>query len=236
MIRAFISIELSSGSVIKYVRDSVVTGKDSVYYEYTGVSGYQELGLSSTTAEGDTGLAQTTDYVVDLSVDGAAATTLTINLSVTPTFQALVDSLNEATTGATWAIIDGDIRCTSNKKDAGSSVSIVAKAGDSITTFNLLTTITGFTALDVAVAGEFYGDQIGAGKIKGDFDSIFTSLTGTQPMLAFPESAGDTPYLIRHNSGTPSNSGANVITTATRANVTNIQVVEYEAPPEFRVG
>lgn len=111
-------------------------------------SGYQELGLSAISDESSSGLSAQ-GYKVGLSINGATSADVDVTIGADDTWAAVIILLNTATTGATWAIVDGDLRLTSDAITGVSTIAIVA--GQSV---DLLTDITGFTAVDTAVAGD----------------------------------------------------------------------------------
>ena len=71
MIEAYITINLSNGDNIKYVRDVVndSAGVGEKYYRYEG-PGYQELGLNQVSDYDESGLNTNTTYYFTINIDG----------------------------------------------------------------------------------------------------------------------------------------------------------------------
>lgn len=115
---------------------------------FTTVQGYQECGLTSKTNATATGLSASTQYYWKVSVDGAAIVEYSITTGADVTFAGVIALLNAALTTVTWAIVGGDLRCTSNTQGSSSSISLSAGT----TGTNLFATLTGFTALDTTVS------------------------------------------------------------------------------------
>jgi len=215
MIRAYILIELSSGSKYKYVRDVVTdtAGVDAEYYAYEG-AGYQEVGLEKSIEEifDPTGLLANTTYYFKVNIDAGGLTEYSIKTGpgtsqlfsgAKPiiTFEELILLLNSATrtAGARWDMIDGDLRCTSLGTSTGTSIALAAGT----TGTNLFANLNGWTgSFNPAVAGDIYDDQTNAGEVKKDLTDIMTSLAAAatfKALLSFPESGGGTTVLKRKN-------------------------------------
>jgi len=121
------------------------------YYDSAYSKGYQELGLTIADEDDSTGLTSDfTLYDFKISVDGATAVTVSIKGMDADTWEALRVAITKEFTDlsieATPSITSGDFRITSNKKGAGSTISITAG-----TTNNLLTALS--STPDTAVAG-----------------------------------------------------------------------------------
>lgn len=115
-----------------------------------GTQGYQEFGLSGLKSTTTTGLSTTTQYYFKVAVDGAAASEFDITTDTDVTYAAIIALLNAAVTTVTFALtLEGDLRCTSDTLGATSAVAITAGT----TGTDLLVTLTGFTAMETAVAG-----------------------------------------------------------------------------------
>ncbi len=121
---------------------------------YTGVpadiifAGYQELGLSGASDESSSGLSAV-EYTIGISINGATSADITFTVASDDTWSAVLILMNAQTTGATWSIVEGDIRLTSDAVAGVSTIAIVAGGGT-----DALAAITGFTAVDTAVAGD----------------------------------------------------------------------------------
>lgn len=118
--------------------------------EFTNVSGYQECGIDVDYT--DTLTATAGLHSVGVSVDGATSVNVEITLPTDPQWNAVLKLLNAATTGATWSLEDGDLRCTSDTEAVDSSIGL--SAGSSGT--NFLTTIS--ATLGTAVAPQYTTD------------------------------------------------------------------------------
>lgn len=140
------------------------------YYAWLsiGTAGYQELGLTGKSGGDDTGLSQSTAYKVKVAIDGGTITEYTITTpGETVTYTIMMALLDAQTTGATWAISGGDVRCTSDLVSDTSAISITAGSSS-----DLLTALS--STPDTAVAGTSTGT-----------DPAVSGLTGIEiPILA----------------------------------------------------
>jgi hypothetical protein len=111
------------------------------------VSGYQVVNVGGAKVGGSaTGLANTAQvYTASVVVDGGASQPIAVTGSTAQTYTTLLAELNTNTTGATWALVGGNLRCTSDSVGANSSVAI--------TNVDLFSTLTNFVAILAAVAG-----------------------------------------------------------------------------------
>lgn len=82
-------------------------------------------------------------------------------------------------------------------------------------------------------AGATYAEQTGAGKVKGDFETLVTNLgtavvsaTAVDKTLKFPESSGSTAYLVRRNRDMSSDINLNNQIVILASNVASIKVVQ----------
>lgn len=112
-------------------------------------SGYQECGLSGISDEKSTGLSTTTQYYYKVTINGEQ-TEYDITTASDVTYSAVIALMNAQNTGATFSIVGGDLRCTS---DAVTGVSTIALAAGTTGT-DLFATLTGFSAFDTAVTGD----------------------------------------------------------------------------------
>ena len=131
-----------------------------IYYRYIPESfatshGYQECGLSGKALNTATGLSATTQYYFNITIDGGTETEYSITTASLLTYEDVIDLLNDAVPGATFALVDGDLRCTSNLLGGNSSIALAA--GTSGT--DLFATLTDFADFDTAVATEA-GDDL----------------------------------------------------------------------------
>lgn len=140
--------------------------------------GYKECGLTGKTGTTETGLAGTTEYTFKIGIDGATATQKSITTASNTTFAGVIALLNAATPGATWSIVSGDLRCTSDTDTTGSAISLAAPD----TGTGLFATLTGFSALDAAVARGTWADE----------DSVALVFTATANKIMGATIASDT--------------------------------------------
>ena len=110
-------------------------------------AGYQEAGLSGISDESNTGLAAQ-GWKYKVAINGSDATEFDITTTSTDTYAALITLMNAQNTGATWTLVDGDLRLTSDAVTGVSSIAVTAGssvdllAGLSIT---METAVTGDT-------------------------------------------------------------------------------------------
>jgi hypothetical protein len=113
-------------------------------------SGYQEVGLSGKADNTLSGLSATTQYYYKIAINGAAVTEYDITTATDVTLSAVIALMNTENSGATWSIVGGDLRCTSDGMTGISSIALSAGT----TGTNLFATLTGWSAFDTAVAGD----------------------------------------------------------------------------------
>jgi len=128
---------------------------ETAYYAYFSiddVAGYQEYGLSAKTAESDTGLTPEATYYFKITINGGDQVEYSITCSDedTITYAELLTLLNATGAGqaAVWAIVGGDLRCTSRSTAIGSAIALAAGA----TGTDLAGALTGFEDYEAAVA------------------------------------------------------------------------------------
>jgi len=115
----------------------------------SALQGYQEFGLTGKAGTTETGLAGTTQYYVKVNINGAGVVEFDITTAADTTFAGVIALLNAEIAGVTFAIVGGDLRCTSNKLGTGSSIAIT----DGTTGTGLLATLTDYSSMDAAVPG-----------------------------------------------------------------------------------
>ena len=109
-------------------------------------AGYQEAGLSDIFNASSTGLAaQSWKYKVALN--GSTATEYTITTTSTDTYAALIVLMNAQNSGATWTLVGGDLRLTSDTITGTSLIAVTA--GSSV---DLLAALS--ITMETAVAGD----------------------------------------------------------------------------------
>ena len=90
-------------------------------------AGYQDFGMTGVTYSGAaTGIAANTEYDINVNVDGGGDTNVSFTTGAGTTYRDLLALLNAGTVGASYDIIDGDIRCTSESLASTSSIALSA--------------------------------------------------------------------------------------------------------------
>lgn len=113
-------------------------------------AGYQECGLSDLGGNEATGLSASTQYYFKAAIDDGAVTEYDITTTTDVTWSAVIALMNAEVSGATFALVGGDLRCTSNTIAGVSSVALSAGT----TGTDLFATLTGFDAFETAVDGD----------------------------------------------------------------------------------
>jgi len=117
---------------------------------HSGLNGYHAIGLSGKTSSSPTGLAASTTYYFDITIDGLSIEHLSITTGLTsPTYGQLVTLLNSIMTKAFFSIVSGDLRCTSYS--VGIVSSILLENGS--TTPTLFSALLGSTIMAENVSG-----------------------------------------------------------------------------------
>jgi len=130
------------------------TRQELLHIEYKGsptainFQGYQECGLSDKAETSATGLDTTTQYYYKININGAGVTEYDITTAASATFSAVIALLNAENTGATWALVGGDLRLTSDAVAGASTIAVTAGT----TGTDLLTTMS--ITMETAVAGD----------------------------------------------------------------------------------
>jgi hypothetical protein len=231
MIKAYISINLSNGNTIKYVRDIVSDslGVNKLYYGYEG-PGYQELGLNHVSSYDESGLEKNSIYYFNVDIDSDRITEYSITTGSKTTFDYIVFLINkELEADGAKCIIrrSGDLRFYSTSTSAGTSISLSA----GISGTDLFTSLNNFSDFETAVDGEQYADLTTAGKINSDFNSLVSSVSGATnqfDLLSFPESDGATTTLIRKSGTESENELGKVFTSITVGQIVSIDIIENE--------
>lgn len=131
---------------IDFQKTTTIAAQGTIEVMPAGGKGYQECGLSGKAAATETGLSAGAHYLF-VAINGGASTEYSITAAGDTTFGGIITLLNAAITGVTFALVNGDLRCTSDSTSAGSAVAMAA--GTTGTDF--LATLTGFSALETAV-------------------------------------------------------------------------------------
>lgn len=141
------------GRTIYFLPSPNTQGRCKIWYhgapDDIDFAGYQECGLSSISDELSTGLSTSTQYYYKVTINGEQ-TEYNITTASDVTYAAVIILMNAQNSGATFSIVGGDLRCTS---DAVTGVSTIALAAGTSGT-DLFGTLTGFSAFDTAVAGD----------------------------------------------------------------------------------
>ena len=122
------------------------------WYEYVPTDfsrGYQEVGLSGKFLSSATGLSNSTTYYFKVGLDGATAVEFSITTVSATTYDDVIDLINAAAVGFEVELVSGDLRFTSLTMGTGSAVALAAGT----TGTSLFATLTGYSALNTAVAG-----------------------------------------------------------------------------------
>ena len=202
--------------------------------------GYQELGMSGITGQSSHGLASNTAYAIDVSCDGSSDHTLTFTTDATGKFggstgliQKIQDALNTQFTttssnllnkGVTCAIVNGDIRFTSQQHLSSSAIAISAPASGTtpfgVGAFNMAvgaieaavpaklpddTIINTKTGQSEPNIGAFFYDD-GHGNIKGVCSGSINYLTGKLILRSAPKNA---QFVVDANYGSAHSGGNN---------------------------
>ncbi len=122
--------------------------------EFERVSGYQECGLAGITNMSDTGLSTETQYYFKAAIDGGAITEYDITTGTDVSYNAVVALINAELSGATFSIVDGDLRCSSDSESQDSQIYLAAgTTGD-----DLFAALTGFVDFEAGVLSQYTTD------------------------------------------------------------------------------
>ncbi len=142
---------LSAADGVIYSGTSSLTSR----FDYRAGSQVVDVGGSRTGAT-STGLSNSaTTYTYQISVDGGAAQTISLLGSDAQTYTDLITQINADVTGATCALVGGNLKFTSSTTGASSSISLTSGGGGS----NLFSSLTGYVAVRTASAGTTTNDN-----------------------------------------------------------------------------
>ena len=201
--RHFMSPESSGDPAYYRVRGREIrlspspTTQGLFHIEYRGApaelafSGYQELGLSDCSDESPATGITAQEYTIGVSINGATSADITFTVASDITWAAIIILMNAQTTGATWSIVGGDIRLTSDAVDGVSTIAIVAGGAT-----DFLDGVTAFSAVDTAVAG----DTDLPSEIPSTFHQFVPRLVASKLMAETQEKLSDKEY-IRYMQG-----------------------------------
>lgn len=230
-------ILISRGEYYKYVRDIVTDtyGKSTKFYGYRG-NARQRLSLNYTNGmfRKETGLKRGTTYTINVQVNAeGAAIESSIKFGelqdfpfAPVTFEELYNRLNRVAPDRfsfEWDDIDRDSEgfyFVAKGNFAGTSIDVTAGSS------NDLLAALGAT-VDTELASDNLFDQTGNGKVYGDYNSLVTSLSGTDSLITFPESTPSTT-LVRVSTDAIGTEGSLSVNTLSRASVENIRIIEID--------
>lgn len=118
----------------------------------SSTQGYQECGLNGRIRTMETGLADTTQYYFKINIDAGGVTEYDITTSGDTTYDGVIGLMNTAVTGASFNIINGDLRCISDSFGANSTIALSAGT----TGTDLFVTLTNFVTFNSAIDGTEY--------------------------------------------------------------------------------
>ena len=161
------------------------------HIEYRGApaatvfQGYQECGLSDKAETSATGLSTTTQYYYKININGAGVTEYDITTAASATFSAVIALLNAENTGATWALVGGNLRLTSDAVAGASTIAVTAGT----TGTDLLTTMS--ITMETAVAGDLAIPT----EIPGTFQQYIPHLVASKLLEETHEQMSDKEYM-----------------------------------------
>lgn len=124
-------------------------GTLSARFDYRSGSQIVDVGGAKSGASA-TGLTNdATQYTYQISVDGGGAQTINVTGSTAQSYTNLLTQIQADITGATVALVGGNLKFISNTTGASSSISLSSGGGGT----NLFTALTNFVAVRTAVAG-----------------------------------------------------------------------------------
>jgi hypothetical protein len=150
-----------------------------------GVRGHQECGLSAKTGATETGLSTTTQYYFKINIDGGGVTEYDITTASDSTYAAVIILMNAEITGAEFAIVGGDLRCSSITYGDDSVIALTAGS----TGTDLFATLTNFSSFDTAVDGDDYAVK------EGEIASL-SAIDGQVKLFEYANSAVATDTLL----------------------------------------
>jgi hypothetical protein len=139
---------MSAGSGIVYSGTGTLTSR----FDYRAGSQIVDVGGAKTGASATGLLNDATTYGFTISVDGGASQQVTVTGSAVQTWTNLITQIQADITGATVAIVGGNLKITSNTTGASSTIAITNAAGTASTAL-FTATLTGYVAVRTATAG-----------------------------------------------------------------------------------
>lgn len=187
----------SAASGVVYSGISTLTSR----FDYRAGSQIVDVGGAKTGATA-TGLANDASvYGCTIAVDGGAAQQISVTGSAAQTYTTLLAEINADLTGATCALVGGNLKVTSDTTGASSSIAISNVAG---TASNILfSTLTSFVAVRTASAGTVTNDNWQMATLN---DRVFLAQKG-QALTCLLE----TDYSVESIVGQPWTSSPNVL-------------------------
>jgi hypothetical protein len=136
---------MSAGAGVVYSGLGTLTSR----FDYRAGSQIVDVGGAKEGATA-TGLANdATSYTYTISVDGGGAQTINVTGSTAQTYTNLLTQINADITGATVALVGGNLKFTSATTGSSSSIALTSGGGGT----NLFSTLTNFVAVRTAIAG-----------------------------------------------------------------------------------
>jgi hypothetical protein len=189
---------MSAAAGVIYSGISALTSR----FDYRAGSQIVDVGGAKTGATA-TGLANdATVYTYQLTVDGGSPQTISIVGSAAQTYTLLLSEITADITGATVALVGGNLKFTSNTTGASSSIALTSGGGGS----NLLTTLTSFVAVRTASAGT-------AAQENWQFASLTGKIYAAQAGQAFT-CLNETTFAVESIVGQPWTSSPNIVIAA----------------------
>jgi hypothetical protein len=146
-------IIMSAGSGIIYSGLGTLTSR----FDYRAGSQLVDVGGAKTAATATGLLNDATVYGFTVAIDGGAAQQISVTGSAAQTYATLLTEINADLTGATCALVGGNLKITSDTTGASSTVAISNVAGTASAA--LLSTLTNFVAVRTASPGTSTNDH-----------------------------------------------------------------------------
>ena len=191
---------MSAGSGVIYSGISTLTSR----FDYRAGSQIVDVGGAKAGATA-TGLANSAEvYGMTVAVDGGAAQQISVTGSAAQTYTTLLAEINTDLTGATCALVGGNLKITSDTTGASSSIAITNTAGTASNA--LLSTLTSFVAVRTASAGTVTNDN-------WQFASLTSKIFAAQKGQAFT-CLNESTFAVESIVGQPWTSSPNVLIAA----------------------
>lgn len=188
---------MSAASGVIYSGIGTLTSR----FDYRAGSQVVDVGGAKTGATA-TGLANSAEvYGFTVSIDGAAATQISVTGSAAQTYTTLLAEINTDLVGATCVLAGGNLKIISDATGASSSVSITNAAGTASNA--LISTLTSFVAVRTASAGTVTNDNWQFASLSG---KIYAAQAGQ-----YFTCLNETDFAVESIVGQPWTSSPNII-------------------------